>query len=152
MAESELIIMGESANQAEFNYTSDLLIGAQKHHGWLLTVDCWLLTVDCWLWVKKMKIARIISCELDSTLRPTSERGFDIIPAWLPEWYEIAIARLDKLLIKLSSRAIRATFFRYWDPDRFLVNECANHRRILATSGAVRVSHSAIGDRKLEVG
>ncbi len=22
--------------------------------------DCWLLTVDCWLWVKKMKIARII--------------------------------------------------------------------------------------------
>jgi hypothetical protein len=31
--------------------------------------------------VKKMKIARIIYCELDSTLRPTIKRGFDIIPA-----------------------------------------------------------------------
>jgi len=28
-----------------------------------------------------MKIARIICCELDSTLRPTIKRGFDIIPA-----------------------------------------------------------------------
>jgi hypothetical protein len=28
-----------------------------------------------------MKIARIICWQLDSTLRPTSERGFDIIPA-----------------------------------------------------------------------
>ena len=28
-----------------------------------------------------MKIARIICCELDSTLRPTMNRGFDIIPA-----------------------------------------------------------------------
>ena len=28
-----------------------------------------------------MKSARIICCELDSTLRPTSERGFDIIMA-----------------------------------------------------------------------
>ena len=27
-----------------------------------------------------MKIARIICCELDSTLRPTIKRGFDIIP------------------------------------------------------------------------
>ncbi len=34
---------------------------------------CWLLTVDCWLGVKKMKIARIICCELDSNLRPTFE-------------------------------------------------------------------------------
>ena len=30
MAESELIIMGESANQAEFNNTSDLLASVQK--------------------------------------------------------------------------------------------------------------------------
>jgi hypothetical protein len=28
-----------------------------------------------------MKIARIICCELDSTLRLTMKRGFDIIPA-----------------------------------------------------------------------
>jgi hypothetical protein len=28
-----------------------------------------------------MKSARIICCELDSTLRPTIKRGFDIIPA-----------------------------------------------------------------------
>jgi hypothetical protein len=49
----------------------------------LLTVDCWLLTVEGG--VKKMKIARIISCELDSTLRPTMKRGFDIIPAVRPE-------------------------------------------------------------------
>jgi hypothetical protein len=34
--------------------------------------------------VKKMKIARIICCQLDSTLRPTIKRGFDIIPALLP--------------------------------------------------------------------
>jgi hypothetical protein len=32
-----------------------------------------------------MKIARIICWPRDSTLRPTSERGFDIIPALLPE-------------------------------------------------------------------
>jgi len=32
-----------------------------------------------------MKIARIISCELDSTLHPTMKRGFDIIPTLLPE-------------------------------------------------------------------
>jgi hypothetical protein len=32
-----------------------------------------------------MKIARIICCDLDSTLRPTMKRGFDIIPALLPE-------------------------------------------------------------------
>jgi hypothetical protein len=31
--------------------------------------------------VKKMKIARIICWQLDSTLRPTLKRGFDIIPA-----------------------------------------------------------------------
>jgi hypothetical protein len=31
--------------------------------------------------VKKMKIARIISCELDSTLRPTMKRELKIIPA-----------------------------------------------------------------------
>ena len=90
MAELELITMGESASQAEFNNTSDFLTGAQKHHGWLLTVDCWLLMVDCWLLtvdgrVKRMKIARIICWPRDSALRPTSERGFDIIPAWLPE-------------------------------------------------------------------
>jgi len=30
MAESELITMGESASQAEFNNTSDLLTGAEK--------------------------------------------------------------------------------------------------------------------------
>jgi hypothetical protein len=30
MAELELITMGESASQAEFNNTSDLLTGAQK--------------------------------------------------------------------------------------------------------------------------
>jgi hypothetical protein len=35
--------------------------------------------------VKKMKIARIICCELDETLRPTMKQGFDIIPAGLPE-------------------------------------------------------------------
>ncbi len=34
-------------------------------------VDCWLLTVDGR--VKKMKIARIICCELDSTWRQTPE-------------------------------------------------------------------------------
>ncbi|MEG5161619.1 hypothetical protein QUB37_14380 [Microcoleus sp. AT3-A2] len=28
-----------------------------------------------------MKIARIICCQLDSTLRPTMKRGFEIIPA-----------------------------------------------------------------------
>ena len=50
----------------------------------LLTVDCWLLTVDCWLWVKKIKIARIICCELDSTLRPTMKRGFDIMSGRFP--------------------------------------------------------------------
>ena len=43
-----------------------------------IIVDCWLLTVEGG--VKKMKIARIICCELDSTLRPTIKRGFDIIP------------------------------------------------------------------------
>ena len=32
-----------------------------------------------------MKSARIICWQLDSTLCPTSERGFDIIPALLPE-------------------------------------------------------------------
>ena len=32
-----------------------------------------------------MKMALLICCELDSTLRPTIERGFDIIPALLPE-------------------------------------------------------------------
>ena len=32
-----------------------------------------------------MNIARIIRCELDSTLRPTMNRGFDMIPALLPE-------------------------------------------------------------------
>jgi hypothetical protein len=31
--------------------------------------------------VKKMKIERIICCELDLTLRPTMKRGVDIIPA-----------------------------------------------------------------------
>jgi hypothetical protein len=30
-----------------------------------------------------MKIARIICWQLDSTLRPTMKRGFDIIPALL---------------------------------------------------------------------
>jgi hypothetical protein len=32
-----------------------------------------------------MKIARIICWQLDETLRPTIKRGFDIIPALLPE-------------------------------------------------------------------
>jgi hypothetical protein len=32
-----------------------------------------------------MKIALLICCELDSTLRPTIKRGFDMIPAGLPE-------------------------------------------------------------------
>ena len=48
-----------------------------------MIVDCRLLTVEGG--VKKMNIARIICCELDSTLRPTMKGGFDIIPAGLPE-------------------------------------------------------------------
>jgi len=42
--------------------------------------------------VKKMKIARIICWPRDSTLRPTIERGFDIIPARRSEL--ISVVRL----------------------------------------------------------
>ena len=49
-------------------------------------VDCWLLTVS-----QKTENCADICWQLDSTLRPRMKRGFDIIPAWLPEliWFHL---------------------------------------------------------------
>ncbi len=83
--------------------------------------DCWLLTVDCWLWVKKLKIARIICWQLDSTLRPTMKRGLDIIPA-------------SPALI----------LFLILSPDLILPNEFLRHDWLSVDQGVINLNINAL--------